>query len=101
MFAYVAHHKPSAFAAVFAELFDEFDMTPVGVVQLPGIVIAVTGHFYAPITGPREPVPMLAGHFASFAADTYRRVRIETHTLPCRVLRHHIFSTLHKKALAS
>ena len=101
MFAYVAHHEPPAFAAVFTELFDEFDMSPVGVIQLPGIVIAVAGHFSEPVVGRAKPVPVFAGHLASLAADTYRCVRKKTHTSSRGVLHHNVFSTLHKKALAS
>src|SRR5260370_18788994 len=92
----VAHHEPASVLPVGAELLDELHVPPVGAVERAGVVVAVAAqHADTPVPR-RELVPLLARHLARLAADADGGVGVEAHRL-----RHHAFSTLHTKALAS
>src|SRR6266478_6511727 len=92
----VAHHEPAPVLPVGAELLYELHVAPVDAVERARVVVAVAAqHADTPVPR-RELVPLLARHLARLAADADGGVGVEAHRL-----RHHAFSTLHTKALAS
>ncbi len=90
MFANIAHHQPAAARrtarnyvqrgpAAFilrGELFNEFHMAPCRGGQCLGVVVAIAAPGQA--IG-WQLIPLLAGHLASFAANTHRGVGVKAH----------------------
>src|SRR5205814_93063 len=62
----VRHHRPGDWLVrTFGRLFDEADMAPVGVVELPGVVVTVPE--LERVVG--QAIPFLAGDLAGLAPD--------------------------------
>ena len=78
MLADVRHHRPGDWlVGTLGRLLDEADMAPVGVVELPGVVVTVPE--LERVVG--QAIPFLARDLAGLAPDAERRVREESDRL--------------------
>jgi hypothetical protein len=92
----IAHHEPSLVIPLFIELLYEFNMAPVGAVQIQRIVVTVTIHSAHTAMYCQQAIPLFTGYLTGFTTNTNSGVREKSHTFG-----HYAFSTLQTKAFAS